>query len=397
MNSINYLQVLILVLGMFFVIRWDFIGRNKVIPAATMAGIMSTMMYMIEGFGVFGHALHGAWQAPVFIIGATFLANWMQQSGAFVPLQRMVRNVWALGAFTGISSMLVDNTAATAMGINMVKIKKGTAAFATLVAMWALVGGAISVIGDVTTTMAWIAGVITVTGALKLAPAAFVTFLLYTYMVKDDVEIEFEGPDLEHERNSIRNNWFSLFIGLSLFLMVPTAKILWHIPPGLTIIVSAILGFIILNAVDQEKLDFLPHKEEFSSIMRTAGFILFVLWTVELMKVPFEIAGAMAKSLPLEIILAVSGFVSAAVDNIPWLAALLKALQYGVNSFSWLSIIFVLGIAGGWSNIGSTSSILAAESLGVKFGEYVKYAPKMVIATAAGWGVFWIQNWIGLV
>ncbi len=397
MHSVNYLQILILVIGMFFVIRWDIIGKNKVIPAAIMAGIMSLLMFIVEGVGSFGHALHGAWQAPVFIMGATFLANWMQQSGAFVPLQRMVQGVWALGAFTAISSMLVDNTAATAMGINMVKIKRGVAAFATLVAMWALVGGAVSVIGDVTTTMAWIEGLITVTGALKLLPAAFVTFLLYTYMVKDEIEIEFEGPDMLHKRNSLKNNWISLVTGMSLFLLVPIAKVMWHVPPGLMIVVSALIGFVLLNKFDAEKLEFLPEKEELGSILRTALFILFVLWTVELMKVPFQIAGEAAKSLPLEAILGLSGVISAMVDNIPWLAALMKTLQYGVDSFSWLSIIFVLGIAGGWSNIGSTSSILAAESLKVTFGDYVKYAPKMALATLAGWAVFWLQNFLGLV
>jgi len=81
---------IILVLTITLVINFDIRGKNKVYPA--MVGAFFLLVAGIFFGDSFNHVfLAGfieAWQPAVFVLGATFLADSMQQSGAFRQLKK---------------------------------------------------------------------------------------------------------------------------------------------------------------------------------------------------------------------------------------------------------------------------------------------------------------------
>jgi len=168
MSILNY-EIIIIVIGVITIIALDLMGKNKNWGAVLMLAGLLGLIANFDGQTLphrLMEALHEAWVAPVFVMAAGFATDYYQQSGAMSVLSSRIKGVWSLGIIVFILSMFFDNTVATLIGLSLVSVTQGRAAFATAIALWALLGGLFSPIGDITTLMLWLAKKLSTTGVI---------------------------------------------------------------------------------------------------------------------------------------------------------------------------------------------------------------------------------------
>ena len=81
------------------------------------------------------------------------------------------------------------------------------------------------------------------------------------------------------------------------------------------------------------------------------------------------------------------GVVSAAIDNVPLTAALLKA-DITMSTPQWLALTYAVGVGGSLLVIGSAAGIVTMSKVkGLTFATYGKYSLLLLLAYCAGYGM----------
>lgn len=396
-NKKKYVMTLgfaILTLGVLSIIGLDLLGYNKVWGA--FFTMLALGLYNPSGLS---DALYESLPMAAFLLGVMSLANYLQESGALVAIGKKINNKWKLGGFIFVTSVFFDNTVATNLGIGIASAReKSRAHFAAFAAMMALLGGLASCIGDITSTMTWSAGVMTVTGLLSMMPAVIVGAIYYIWSCKK-MELEFNSP----QAISGRNSWMKLIIGMILFIMIPVLKLL-HITigsfeltqPGVTALLVAFAGWIIIHfAFGEKQVKLTPHsKEEKKSMLKTIFYILFILACIGFLHDDLEGVRSQVKYLGIGILIILSIIISSHVDNVPWTAVLISVLTYPTDSIEWKLLVIALGLAGGLSPVGSTSTLVASSVLKVGFKEFYTQAPKIVVTIIIVMTIVYLQSLI---
>lgn len=388
-------EIIIIVLGIVAIIALDLMGKNKNWGALGMLLGLATLITVMAPSTLWERIIHGfqeAWVAPIFVMSAGFATDYFQQSGAMSVLSRRIGGIWSLGIIVFVLSMFFDNTVATLIGLSLVSITRGHAAFATIVAFWALLGGLFSPIGDITTLMLWLSGKLTATGVIfGLGIPALAGYVAYTYMLRKDIDFKV----LKNERGS--GGITELGIAAVLFLTIPALELTFHISPGFSVIGVALASFVILRLMGH-KIQPIPHDpKELTALKKTSIYIALVLFSVGLITPDLEVAKEAIKNMPLSGIFTTSLVVSSHVDNIPWTALMINVLSYAVDSFEWLVIAIGVGLGGGLSPIGSTSTLLSSSTMGIGFKGFYQYALKMLLAIGIVVGVLYLEKVMRLI
>ena len=81
------------------------------------------------------------------------------------------------------------------------------------------------------------------------------------------------------------------------------------------------------------------------------------------------------------------GILSAAIDNVPLTAALLKA-GIVMSSADWLALTYAVGVGGSLLVIGSAAGIVAMSKVkGLTFGSYSRYSIALLISYTIGYAI----------
>jgi Na+/H+ antiporter NhaD/arsenite permease-like protein len=322
--------------------------------------------------------------------------------------------MWLVGFVTFFMSALLDNLTTTIVMVSLMRKLLSHHAdrlfFAGIIVIAANSGGAWTPIGDVTTTMLWIGGRIT---SMSIITSVFVPSVvsllvpltIIAYMLRGRPVISPAHLDVDH---GIKTSEFErktmLFLGLGILVAVPAFKTITHLPPYLGILFGLGILWLVGDLVHRHKEDeyknhlTLAHalsKIDMSSIVFFIGILLAVA-TLEHTHILSSLAQWLDQSIGrLDIIVLLIGLVSAAVDNVPLVAAsmgMYDLAQYPTDHFLWEFLAYCAGTGGSILIIGSAAGVAAMGLEKIDFFWYVKKISGLaLIGYLAGAGAYVLQ------
>lgn len=377
---------------------------DKLIPAL----LMMSISWAILAFGntdqhalgeTLLHHFGKTTEILIFLMGAMAIVEMIDYFDGFKSVQSMIRVktayhlllVVAILAF--ILSAIIDNLTATIVLISilrkMVPDKELRMWMAGFVIIAANSGGAWSPIGDVTTTMLWIAGKVSSLKLIEHILLPAVASLVVPLLIATRIKIfKQELPQKKAHKKS-RISTFILVSGLLLIILVPVFKTVTHLPPYMgmmfSLAVFAIIGEIAskrhLNLSSINEHDQSGHvgptlkslsKIEMPSIL----FFLGILMTVAAMESKGMIeqlgVNVLASGISKEAYIIILGIASAIIDNVPLVAASIGMFKDVMDADTWHFIAYTAGTGGSILIIGSAAGVVAMGMESIAFGWYLK-------------------------
>ena len=356
-----------------------------------------------------------------FLLGAMTIVELIDSHEGFkaitdrIQTRKRVHLLWIVGFLTFFLSAALDNLTTTIVMVSLLrKLIRGRPErwlFVGVVVIAANSGGAWSPIGDVTTTMLWIGNQITASGVIvNLFLPSLVCLLVPLIILSFTLRGEAPRPrprahlaEKHPPTTTVFERNLVLGLGLAALLFVPIFKTVTHLPPYMGILFG--LGVLWVttefihrnkNAEDKHPLSVVGvlRKVDTPSVLFFLGILLLVGMLKEirvldgLVHIYDQVPAVMANYL--------MGVMSAAIDNVPLTAALLKSgLEMGVAE--WMVLTYAVGVGGSLLVIGSASGIVAMSKVpGLTFGSYLRHMLYLFVAFNIGFaGVYLIGLSIG--
>ena len=352
------------------------------------------------------HHLGKTAEILVFLIGAMTIVEIIAYFDGFSNIKNFIKTknktklLWILCCLAFILSAIIDNLTATIVLITLlqklVNDKEMRIWFAGMIIIAANAGGAFSPIGDVTTTMLWIADKVSTSHLFGylLIPSLFCmiipTFIASKLSIfKGNLEIESDDNNTEGKFSSIM-----LWLGLSAIIFVPIFKMLTHLPPYVGMMLSlgivAIFAEIYGSKYNSDKSDvrhvspvhYSLSKIEFPSILFFLG-ILMAVAALESLGILFGFADWLKESTPYigtevvgagvsDLVVLLLGLGSAVIDNVPLVAASLGMFSEPMDDILWHFIAYSAGTGGSMLIIGSAAGVVAMGMEKINFFWYLK-------------------------
>ncbi len=362
-----------------------------------------------HGFeGTLLHHLGKTAEILIFLIGAMTIVEIIDLHSGFEVLKGAVRTkskkklLWIIGVLAFILSAIIDNLTATIVLVTLLRkliSNRGERLwFAGMVVIAANAGGAWSPIGDVTTTMLWIAKNVTASGLIQyvIIPSIIcfiVPFGIATYLpaFKGDIEVDTtEDKDTERLLSSKK----MLFLGLGMIVSVPIFKTLTHLPPYIGMMLALGVVWLVSEYIHPEE-DFSKERRhlysahkalsriEISSILFFLGILMAVAGLESLVFGVAEngdpvgtlryLAEILNSAIPSQdLVVLILGVLSAIIDNVPLVAASMGMYTAETDSLLWHFIAYSAGTGGSMLIIGSAAGVAAMGMEKIDFIWYLK-------------------------
>ena len=395
--------------------------------AETEAGFEDTLL----------HHLGKTAEILIFLIGAMTIVEIIDLHRGFEVLKGYVNTrskrklLWIIGILAFILSAIIDNLTATIVLVTLLRKiipDRGERLwYASLVIIAANAGGAFSPIGDVTTTMLWIAGKVSALGLIEfLVIPSLVCFVVpftiasFLPVFRGEISVNV-NEDVRAER--LLSSRTMLYLGLGGILFVPLFKTVTHLPPYMGMMLSLGVVWLVSEYIHPEE-DFSQERKhlysahkalsriELSSILFFLG-ILMAVGALESLAVAFTagdggemmvgslryVAQGLETVVPnQDIVVILLGFCSAIIDNVPLVAASMGMYDSPIDSRLWHFIAYSAGTGGSMLVIGSAAGVAA---MGMERIDFIWYLKKVAwlaaIGFLAGAGAFLlIDNLFGI-
>jgi Na+/H+ antiporter NhaD/arsenite permease-like protein len=359
------------------------------------------------------HHLGKTAEILVFLIGAMTIVEIIAYFNGFSTIKNFIKTkkktklLWIFAVLAFVLSAIIDNLTATIVLISLLqKIihdRKMRLWFAGLIVVAANAGGAFSPIGDVTTTMLWIANKVS-TGHLfgYLLLPSIVCMVVPTF-IASRLSV-FKGTlemDTSASEPAGRFSGTMLYLGLAAIVFVPIFKMATHLPPYVGMMLS--LGVVAIFAelyssskfslkdLDKENAEgHVIHspvhvaltKIELPSILFFLG-ILMAVAALESLGILFGFADWLKESTPAlgteiagaeisDLVVLLLGVGSAVIDNVPLVAASLGMFSQPLDDQLWHFIAYSAGTGGSMLIIGSAAGVVAMGMEKINFFWYLK-------------------------
>jgi len=359
------------------------------------------------------HHLGKTAEILVFLLGAMTIVEIIDYFDGFATIKGYIRTrkksklLWLFSILAFILSAIIDNLTATIVLITIlqkvIRDRELRLWYAGMIIIAANAGGAWSPIGDVTTTMLWIANKVT---AMQLIEHVFipsvvcmivpVLFALRYKVFKGEIEGELK----EKEAPKSPHGATMLYLGLGSIVFVPFFKTITHLPPYVGMMLSlafvATFAEIYSNAkfsisnVDSDSDEASHHsavhaslgKIELPSILFFLGILLAVA-ALESLGMLFEFAEVLDSTMPMigsegvgqtvsDLVVIILGVGSAVIDNVPLVAASMGMFSIGTDDPVWHFIAYSAGTGGSMLIIGSAAGVVAMGMEKIDFFWYFK-------------------------
>lgn len=321
----------------------------------------------------------------------------------FVSTRSYTRLLWIVGTLSFFLSSVIDNLTTTIIMVSLLRTlihdKERRIWYAGMVVIAANAGGAWSPIGDVTTTMLWIADKVTALGLMEhLVIPSLVCFIVpfgaaSVFIKAFRGQAEFTTNEDEEEMQLLSSRTM-FYLGLGAIIFVPFFKTATDLPPYIGMILA--LGVVWLvseyitpheNITDSEKNLYSAKRAleriEMSSILFFLGILMSVsaLETIsygiieggEKVGTLRYFAELLHTAIPSrEITSTLIGMASAVVDNVPLVAAALGMFSDPLDDRLWHLLAFTTGTGGSLLIIGSAAGVAAMGMEKIRFGWYLK-------------------------
>ncbi|MBT4246626.1 MAG: sodium:proton antiporter NhaD [Flavobacteriaceae bacterium] len=431
------LLILIFVVGYLLITVEHSIKIDKLIPALGMMGVLWAVI-ALNHLPVFEinlellslepahldevllHHLGKTAEILIFLLGAMTIVEIIDFFRGFSGIKKLIKSrskvtlLWIFGFLSFGLSAIIDNLTATIVLITilqkLVTNKELKLWYAGLIIIAANAGGAFSPIGDITTTMLWIADKVTTLNLIKFLVLPSIVCMVVPFLISSKFKIfkgEFKIPSnlIDTELNPYGNKM--LFIGLGSILFVPFFKTVTHLPPYVGMMlalafVATVAEFYSNKKFNISKVD-LDHdmgadpspvhasltKIELPSILFFLG-ILMAVGALESVGILFNFADWINEAIPnSDVVIVLLGHLSALIDNVPLVAASIGMFPNPIDDPLWHGIAYSAGTGGSMLIIGSAAGVVAMGMEKIDFFWYMKNITILaMIGFWAGYGTF---------
>lgn len=387
-------------------------------PDVASDGVLHHISEVIE------HHLGDAAGTLFFLMGAMTIVEIVDSNGGFNFVRDIMKTrskrklLWRVAIATFFLSAILDNLTTSIVMImvlrKLVQSREERLIYAALIIISANSGGAFSPIGDVTTIMLWIKGVVTTQGILteifipSLVSMLVPAFILqYSLSGKFDKEQNLVTAEISQFSKVQRNIIFWLGVGGLVF--VPIFKSITHLPPFMGILL--VLGVLWTvteifhhNTSEDDtmakRVSDLLSRIDLSTIM----FFLGILMAVAVLQ---EIGVLTALGTGLNevfvgnyyVINGIIGVLSSIVDNVPLVAGCMgmyPVAETGVMAIDgifWQLLAYCAGVGGSMLIIGSAAGVVVMGLEKITFGWYLKRITWIAfVGYLAGIVTYWLQQ-----
>ena len=373
---------------------------------------------------VIEHHLGDAAGTLFFLMGAMTIVEIVDSNGGFNFVRDTMKTrskrklLWRVAFMTFFLSAILDNLTTSIVMImvlrKLVQSRGDRMLYAALVIIAANSGGAFSPIGDVTTIMLWIKGVITTQGVLTeifipslvsmVIPAAILSLQLNG---KFDKEQNLQTTAVSQFTKAQRTIIFWLGVGGLVF--VPIFKTLTHLPPFMGILL--VLGILWTtteifhyNTAEDDtmakRVSDIMTKIDLSTIMFFLGILMAVAVLQEV-----GVLTALGRGLDeafsgnYYVINGIIGVLSSIVDNVPLVAGCMGMYPVAaegamaVDGIFWQLLAYCAGVGGSMLIIGSAAGVVVMGLEKITFGWYMKKITWIVfVGYLSGMLVYWLER-----
>ena len=395
-------------------------GPGAYYPEVAANGLLHHISEVIE------HHLGDAAGTLFFLMGAMTIVEIVDSNGGFNFVRDAIKTrskrklMWRMVFMTFFLSAILDNLTTSIVMImvlrKLVQSRGDRLIYAALVVISANSGGAFSPIGDVTTIMLWIKGVITTQGVImeifipSLVSMLVPAFILqYQLKGKFDKSLNLPKADVSQFTQNQRNIIFWLGVGGLCF--VPIFKTLTHLPPFMGILL--VLGvlwtvteiFHYNTAEDDtmaKRVSDLLSKIDLSTIMFFLGILMAVavLQEVGVLKLMGSMLDSTFEGNHF-LVTGIIGVLSSIVDNVPLVAGCMGMYpvaavgDMAVDGIFWQLLAYCAGVGGSMLIIGSAAGVVVMGLEKITFGWYLKKITWVAfVGYLAGMFIYWVERMI---
>jgi len=414
----GWLLLAIFIIGYYVIAAEEKYEINKAKPAL----FTGTFMFMLLGgyyafngldFGSFdneiAHLILEIAEIFFFLFVAMTFIEALIERNVFDALKEKLLNAgysykklfWVTGLLAFFISPVADNlTTALILSTVLFTIEKDNKGFlvpaAINVVVAANAGGAWSPFGDITTLMAWAANKGTFVDFLFLFPSAIlgwtVTAFLLSKFVPDGQPAKIEGAEPVHIH---KGGKVIIFLGVFTIVCAVLGKQLMHLPPMWGMLFG--LSLLQLYAFTLKKYhdhDIMIYKSVSKIENDTLLFFFGILAAVGAL----HFAGFLAHAVELYTMFDPTyvnigvGFLSAIVDNVPVMSAVLKASP-DIPLGQWMLVTLTAGVGGSLISFGSAAGVGVMGKLhGIyTFGTHMKLSWTILVGYFVSIAVWYTQ------
>jgi Na+/H+ antiporter NhaD/arsenite permease-like protein len=350
-----------------------------------------------------------------FLLGAMTIVELIDAHEGFsiitdkIVTRKKVKLLWIISILTFFFSAALDNLTTSIVMISLLRKliddKYDRWFFAGIVIVAANAGGAWSPIGDITTTMLWIGGQLTVSTIITtliipsivsiLVPLIILTFTMKGEVVrplKNEEKEHYSNPTTSFERNLI------FFLGVAGLIFVPIFKTITHLPPFMGMMLSLGILWAVTEIIHKSKNHEDKSQLSVLGVLRkvdTASVLFFlgILLAVSGLQSSGQLA-IVALNLnewfggDVYAINIVIGLLSSIVDNVPLVAGSMGMYEisstgdFAVDGKFWQFLAYCAGTGGSALIIGSAAGVAV---MGLEKIDFVWYIKKISFLALLGY------------
>ena len=373
---------------------------------------------------VIEHHLGDAAGTLFFLMGAMTIVEIVDSNGGFNFVRDALKTsskrklLWRVAFMTFFLSAILDNLTTSIVMImvlrKLVQSREERLIYAALIIISANSGGAFSPIGDVTTIMLWIKGVITTQGVLT---EIFIPSLVSMVIPATILSFSLEGKfDKEQNLPKSSASQFTkiqrdiiFWLGVGGLVFVPIFKTITHLPPFMGILL--VLGILWTTTeifhynTDEDdtmakRVSDIMSKIDLSTIMFFLGILMAVAVLQEV-----GVLTALGEGLNeafagnYYLINGIIGVLSSIVDNVPLVAGCMgmypvaEAGPMAVDGIFWQLLAYCAGVGGSMLIIGSAAGVVVMGLEKITFGWYMKKITWIAfVGYLCGILVYWLER-----
>lgn len=447
MTTLTLTIVFVFVIGYVCIAAESFTKVNKAAIALLMC-VLCWTLYMMDPGQYLSQALPGAAgslqelatqvgeslkmhlgdtaETLFFLMGAMTIVEVVDTYGGFNFVRDIMKTrskrklLWRIAFMTFFLSAILDNLTTSIVMImvlrKLIRDNKERMIFASIVIIAANAGGTFSPIGDVTTIMLWIKGMITTGGVLSgLFLPSVVSLLIPVFILqfslKGKLASEQNLPEANVSTFTRRQRHIVFFLGVGGLIFVPIFRYLTNLPPFMGILL--VLGLLWMvteffyrstseNDTMARRVSHLMSRIDMSTILFFLGILMAVACLSEI-----GVLTALGTTLNNVsggnhyLVTGTIGVISSIVDNVPLVAGCMGMYpiaptgDMAVDGLFWQLLAYCAGVGGSMLIIGSAAGVVVMGLEKITFGWYLKHISWVaLVGYLAGMVAYWLIRMI---
>ena len=439
MSTLTLVIITVFVVGYICIATESLLKINKAAIALLMCVFCWTLLMMAPGSfypnvapgGLIGHIseviehhLGDAAGTLFFLMGAMTIVEIVDSNGGFNFVRDALKTrskrklMWRVAFMTFFLSAILDNLTTSIVMImvlrKLVQSHSERLIYAALIVIAANSGGAFSPIGDVTTIMLWIKGVITTQGVLtEIFIPSLVSMVIPAFILQYSLSGKFDKsqnlPKAEVTQFTKVQRDIIFWLGVGGLVFVPIFKTITHLPP--------FMGILLVLGILWTVTEIFHHNTSEDDTM--AKRVSDLLSRIDLSTIMFFLGILMAVAVLQEIgvltrlgeglneafngnhylVTGIIGILSSIVDNVPLVAGCMGMYpvqptgDMAVDGIFWQLLAYCAGVGGSMLIIGSAAGVVVMGLEKITFGWYMKKITWIAfVGYLAGILVYWLER-----